>query len=139
MGLYQVYLVRTADGEIVRLFEVGCANDQDAALEGARLRGAAEVEIEVSERTRFVCWHFFVASARRHLSVAVELRTRSKRSGSKCMAVFSARQRAATNVGAIRRLPVVAPEISNSAQPDRQVGATGSFSTGQTSRREQCH
>jgi hypothetical protein len=55
MALYQVYLLRTADGEIVRLFEVGCANDQEAVLEGARLRGAAEVEIEVWERTRFVC------------------------------------------------------------------------------------
>jgi hypothetical protein len=55
MAFYQVYLLRTADGEIVRLFEVGCANDQDAVIEAARLRGAAEVEIEVWERTRFVC------------------------------------------------------------------------------------
>ena len=52
-----------------------------------------EIERPPNERQ----WDFFVASARRHLSVAVELRTRSKRSGSKCMAIFSARQRAATN------------------------------------------
>jgi hypothetical protein len=54
MALYQVYLLRAPDGEVLSVSEVDCANDQDAVLEGTRLRGTAEVEIEIWERTRFV-------------------------------------------------------------------------------------
>jgi hypothetical protein len=54
MALYQVYLLRAPDGEVLCVSEVDCANDQDAVLEGTRLRGKAEVEIEVWERMRFV-------------------------------------------------------------------------------------
>jgi hypothetical protein len=56
MALYQVYLLRAPDGEVLRASEVDCANDEDAILEGTRLGDADEVEIEVWERTRLVCW-----------------------------------------------------------------------------------
>ena len=50
MALYQVYLLRAPDGEVLRVSEVDCANDEDAVLEGTRLGDADEVEIEVWER-----------------------------------------------------------------------------------------
>ena len=56
MALYKVYLLRAPDGEVVRISEVNCANDEDAILKGTRLGDADEVEIEVWERTRLVCW-----------------------------------------------------------------------------------
>jgi hypothetical protein len=55
MASYQTYFL-TADGGVSHTFELTCANDQDAVVEATRLRGADEVEIEIWDRIRFVCW-----------------------------------------------------------------------------------
>jgi hypothetical protein len=52
---YQIYFL-TRSGEILRMFELDCARDQDAVQKATHIRGADEVEIEVWEQTRFVYW-----------------------------------------------------------------------------------
>jgi hypothetical protein len=55
MTSYQIYFL-ASEGEVVRTFELVCADDQDAMLKATNLRGVDEVEIEIWERTRLVGW-----------------------------------------------------------------------------------
>jgi hypothetical protein len=52
---YEMYLL-TLDGDVLRAFELDCANDEGAVREAIRLRDTDVVEIEIWERTRFVGW-----------------------------------------------------------------------------------